>query len=145
MANILRRAFFTVLSIVCFASVARAQTENIDSRVDSFVQAEMNRQKIPGLALAVMRDGKILNARGYGLSNVELNVPVTPESIFQSGSVGKQFTATAVMMLVEEGRIGLNDKITRYFPEAPKAWDTITVRHLLTHTSGLKDYTDKYW
>ncbi|MFZ2055421.1 MAG: serine hydrolase domain-containing protein [Candidatus Aminicenantales bacterium] len=140
---ILRRAQVTIIGVVCFASVVLAQTENIDNRVDAYVQAEMGRQKIPGLALAVMRHGKIIKARGYGLSNIELNVPVTAESIFQSGSVGKQFTATAVMMLVEEGRVGLDDKITKYFPEAPESWNKITVRHLLTHTSGIKDYTSK--
>ncbi|HUU39080.1 MAG TPA: serine hydrolase domain-containing protein, partial [Candidatus Desulfaltia sp.] len=143
MAKILRRALITVISVVCFSSVIQAQPENIDSRVDAFVQAAIHRQRIPGLALAVMRDGEIIKARGYGLSNVELNVPVTPESIFQSGSVGKQFTATAVMMLVEEGRVGLDDKITTYFPEAPETWNKITLRRLLTHTSGIKDYTSK--
>ncbi len=143
MAKILCKGLVTTLIIAGFASVVPAQTENIDSRVDALVQAEMGQQKIPGLALAVMRGGKIIKARGYGLSNVELNVPVTPGSIFQSGSVGKQFTATAVMMLVEEGRLGLDDKITKYFPEAPESWNRITVRHLLTHTSGIKDYTSK--
>jgi CubicO group peptidase (beta-lactamase class C family) len=145
MAKILSRVFISVMGVVFFASVFLAQTESIDGRVDAFVQAEMGRQKIPGLALAVMRGGKIIKARGYGLCNVELDVPVTPESIFQSGSVGKQFTATALMMLVEEGRLSLDDKITNFFREAPDAWNKITVRHLLTHTSGLKDYTDKNW
>jgi CubicO group peptidase (beta-lactamase class C family) len=111
--------------------------------VDATVQAAMHQKRIPGLALAVMRDGRIIKAQGYGLSNIELDVPVTPESIFQSGSVGKQFTATAVMMLVEEGRVGLDDKLTKYFPEAPESWNQVTVRHLLTHTSGIKDYTNK--
>jgi CubicO group peptidase (beta-lactamase class C family) len=143
MAKILHRALIFVFGIIGLASIIQAQSESIDSRVDEFVRAEMSRQKIPGLALAVMRDGQIIKARGYGLSNVELDVPVTAESIFQSGSVGKQFTATAVMMLVEEGRVRLDDKITKYFPEAPESWNKITVRHLLTHTSGIKDYTSK--
>ena len=133
------------VGIIILASAVMAGAEDVDRRVDAYVRAEMNRQKIPGLALAVMRDGKIVKACGYGLSNVELSVPVTAESIFQSGSVGKQFAATAVMMLVEEGKLSLDDKITKFSPEAPDAWDKITVRHLLTHTSGLKDYTDKNW
>ena len=143
MVMILRRAIVLMIGFAFFASSAPAQTEDIDRRVDDFVQTEMRRQKIPGLALAVLRDGRIVNARGYGLSNVEVNVPVTPESIFQSGSVGKQFTATAVMMLVEEGRVRLDDRITEVFPESPEAWNKVTIRHLLTHTSGLKDYTGK--
>jgi CubicO group peptidase (beta-lactamase class C family) len=142
-AKVSCKALFTVVGIVVLASVIQAQAENIDERVDAYVQAAMHQQRIPGLALAVLRDGQIIKARGYGLSNVELDVPVTPESIFQSGSVGKQFTATAVMMLVEEGRIRLDNKIAKYFPEAPESWNKITVRHLLTHTSGIKDYTSK--
>ena len=112
----------------------------LDARVDAYVTSELKAQHIPGIALGVMRDGHIIKARGYGLANVELNVPVTPETIFQTGSVGKQFTATLVMMLVEDGKLGLDDKIAKYFPEAPAAWQDITVRELLTHTSGVPDY-----
>jgi CubicO group peptidase (beta-lactamase class C family) len=74
------------------------------------------------------------------LANVELRVPVRPESIFQSGSVGKQFTATAVMMLVEDGKIGLADPLTKYFPDAPLTWKQVTIRELLSHTAGFTDY-----
>ncbi|PYQ38514.1 MAG: serine hydrolase, partial [Acidobacteria bacterium] len=77
---------------------------------------------------------------GFGVANIELQVPVKPETIFQSGSVGKQFTATAVMMLVEAGKIGLNDPLTKYFPEAPPSWKDVTVRELLSHTGGFGDY-----
>ena len=111
--------------------------------VDSIVQNIMRQYHMPGTALAVMREGKIVRAQGYGLANVELNVPISPETIFQSGSMGKQFTATAIMMLVEEGKMGLDDKITKYFPGSPPAWDDITIRRLLTHTSGIKDYSEK--
>jgi CubicO group peptidase (beta-lactamase class C family) len=119
-----------------------AQSDSDDllsAKVDQAVTQLMHDQKIPGTSLAVIRDGKVIKAKGYGLANVELNVPVTPQSIFQSGSIGKQFTATAVMMLVEEGKVGLDDSITKYFPEAPPMWKPITIRHLLTHTSGLPD------
>jgi CubicO group peptidase (beta-lactamase class C family) len=100
----------------------------------------MRRQKIPGLSLAVLRHGKIALLKSYGFANVEHRVPVKPETVFQSGSIGKQFTAAAVMILVEEGKLALDDKITKYFPDAPAAWQKITVRHLLNHTSGLGDY-----
>ena len=112
----------------------------LGSRVDAYVDSQLKTQRIPGIGLGVMRDGHIVKARGYGLANVELNVPATAETIFQTGSVGKQFTATAVMMLVQDGKLGLDDRISRYFPEAPAAWRDITVRHLLTHTSGIADY-----
>jgi CubicO group peptidase (beta-lactamase class C family) len=100
----------------------------------------MAKQHIPGLALGVYRDGKIVAAVGYGQSNVELSVAVKPETIFQSGSMGKQFTATAIMMLVEEGKVGLDDSVLKYFPEAPATWQRIKVRNLLSHTSGLSEY-----
>ncbi len=107
---------------------------------DDYVQSHMQRQHIPGLSLAVVKKGKLILAKGYGLANVEHNVPAKPETIYQSGSLGKQFTATAVMLLVEEGKLRLDDKITKYLDGTPQAWKGITVRHLLTHTSGIKNY-----
>jgi CubicO group peptidase (beta-lactamase class C family) len=104
----------------------------------------MQRQRIPGLALAVIKDGAIILARGYGFANVELQAPVKPETVFQSGSVGKQFTATAVMMLVEGGQISLDDKISKFFSDTPESWQNITVRHLLTHTAGTTDYPQDF-
>ncbi len=112
--------------------------------VSKYVRGEMEQQHIPGVALLVSRAGKIVQAEGFGLANVELQVPVKPETIFQSGSVGKQFTATAVMMLVEEGKVGLDDPLTKYFPGAPASWNEVTVRELLSHTAGLGDYPDKF-
>ena len=108
--------------------------------IDSFVRAEMERQRIPGVAVAVIHHGRV-EAKGYGLANVELQVPVTPQTIFQSGSLGKMFTATAVMLLVEDGKLSLADTIARFFPDGPSSWRSITVRNLLNHTSGIPDYT----
>ena len=104
----------------------------------------MKERKIPGIALLVVQDNKVVLSKGYGFSNVELQVPVKPETVFQSGSMGKQFTATAVMMLVEEGKVGLEDPLTKYFPEAPAAWKNVTVRQLLSHTGGFTDYPEKF-
>jgi CubicO group peptidase (beta-lactamase class C family) len=108
--------------------------------VAQYVKTEMARQHIPGLALLVSRNGEIVRAQGFGFSNVELQVPVKPETLFQSGSVGKQFTATVIMMLVEQGKISLDDPITKYFPDAPAVWKPVTVRNLLSHTGGFTDY-----
>ena len=110
--------------------------------VDAIVRAEMEARKIPGVAVAVVRGGEPIKAQGYGLANVEHDVPVTDRTIFQSGSLGKQFTAAAVMLLVEDGALALSDPLTKFFPDAPAAWREITVRHLLTHTSGIPEYTD---
>jgi CubicO group peptidase (beta-lactamase class C family) len=128
----------TLLLLFCRAGLA--QESALASYVSEYVKTEMQRQHIPGLSLLVVKDGKIVRAEGFGLANIELQVPVKPETIFQSGSVGKQFTATAVMMLVEEGKIGLDDPLTKYFKDAPAAWKDVTIRELLSHTGGFGDY-----
>jgi len=110
------------------------------SSVDTFVASEMKKERIPGVAVGVYSRGRILLAKGYGLANVELDVPVKPQTIFQSGSVGKQFTSAAIMMLVEEDKLALDDSITKYFPAAPDAWKPILLKNLLSHTSGLPEY-----
>jgi len=108
--------------------------------IDSFVAREMARQGIPGLAVGIYSRGRVLLAKGYGQANVELGVPVKPETMFNSGSVGKQFVSAAIMMLVEEGKVSLDDSVTKYFPDAPAAWKPILIKNLLSHTSGLAEY-----
>lgn len=126
-----------VLALLAFPSVVVADA------VDELIESYMQRQQVPGISLAICRDGQVMRATGYGLANVELDVPAKPETVFQTGSVGKQFTAMAVMMLVDEGRLGLDDPISKYFSGAPATWKGVTVRHLLTHTSGIKDWEGK--
>jgi len=132
-----------VFALVYLAQPCRAQ-ESAFAKIDDYLKAEMQKQRIPGLAVAIVKDGQIVYAKGHGLANVEHQVPVKPETIFQSGSVGKQFTAAAVMLLVEDGKLSLDDKISKYFANAPAPWQNITVRHLLTHTAGTTDYTDDF-
>lgn len=125
------------------AGIAVGKPDSDDAasaKVDEVVRSQMEQQKIPGVSLAVMRDGKIIKATGYGLASIELNVPVAPDMLFHSSSLAKAFTATAVMMLVEEGKVGLDDKISKYLPEAPPSWNEVTIRRLLTHTSGIRDF-----
>jgi N-acyl-D-amino-acid deacylase len=114
--------------------------ESKPSAVDDYVEAEMKRQGIPGVAVGIVNRGKV-TTRGYGFANVEDMAPVTDETIFQSGSLGKMFTATAVMLQVEDGKLSLGDPLTKFFPDAPATWRVITVRNLLNHTSGIPDYT----
>ncbi|QNA87907.1 beta-lactamase family protein [Massilia sp. Dwa41.01b] len=140
------RLLALVLSLLALCTQANAD------EVDDIVNAYMQRTHTPGLSLAVVRDGKIIREQGYGLANVEHQVPVGPDTLFQSGSVGKQFTAALVMLLARDGKLQLDAPIARYLPHTPKSWSAITVRHLLTHTSGVgdpekkvdlrKDYTD---
>jgi CubicO group peptidase (beta-lactamase class C family) len=132
------QSLLLVLPIACLSGAA-AQPQTAD-KVDQYVQTEMEHQHIPGLALGVYREGRIERVQGYGRANVELDVRVKPETIFQSGSVGKQFTAMGIMMLVEEGKIGLDDSIVKYFPDGPKAWAPVKVSNLLSHTSGIGEY-----
>jgi CubicO group peptidase (beta-lactamase class C family) len=124
------------------ASVAAAQAAPATAAIDRFLRAEMARQRIPGLSVAVLRGGRVLLSRGYGFANLEHRVPASDSTIYQSGSVGKQFTAAAIVMLSEEGKLGLDDPLRRHLPQGPEAWGAVTLRHLLTHTSGIPDYAD---
>jgi CubicO group peptidase (beta-lactamase class C family) len=110
--------------------------------VDRYLRAELARQRVPAMSVAILHGDSVLLSRGYGFANLEHRVPATDSTVYQSGSVGKQFTAALVLALVREGRLRLDDPIRRWFPEAPAAWQPITVRHLLTHTSGIPDYTE---
>src|SRR5713101_517749 len=121
---------------------AAAQGRSVLDSVNRYVAAEMARQHIPGASVAIMRGDRVVLARGYGVANVELSVGASDSTVYQSGSVGKQFTAAAIVMLSEQGMLGLDDTITRWLPEGTGVWNRITVRHLLTHTSGIAEYTD---
>jgi CubicO group peptidase (beta-lactamase class C family) len=135
-----------LLTLASFCTTLHAQnihpplTAEQVAAIDRFVDSSMQARNIPGVALGVYSRGHILLAKGYGMSNVELSVPVKPETVFQSGSVGKQFASAAVMMLVEENKIQLDDSIVKYFPDAPETWKPILVKNLLSHTSGLPEY-----
>jgi CubicO group peptidase (beta-lactamase class C family) len=110
--------------------------------VDRYVRAELARQRIPGLSIAVLRGDSLILSRGYGEADVEDHVPATDSTVYQSGSVGKQFTSALIVHLAGERRLRLDDPIATWLPEGPPSWRRITVRHLLTHTSGIPDYAD---
>jgi D-alanyl-D-alanine carboxypeptidase len=95
----------------------------------------------PGAAVLVARDGRVLMRKAYGMADVELGVPLRPEQVFRLGSITKQFTAVGVLMLVDEGKLSLDDEITKFFPDYPTQGRRITVEHLLTHTSGIRSFT----
>ena len=110
------------------------------AHAEAVIREEMRSQQIPGLAIGIVDHGKVILAQGYGYANVEHSAPVITDTVFQSGSVGKQFTSAAVMLFVQDGRLSLDDPITRFLPEAPPEWADIRIHHLLTHTSGIRDY-----
>ena len=128
-----RKIFAGTAPFVIALAIGSAQADAIDD----YVTAQMRKQHIPGLALAVIRDGKAIKVQGYGLANVETNTPAKPDSVFKIGSVSKQFIATGVMVLVNDGKVAVDDKIGKYLEGSPEIWQDITVRHVLTHTSGL--------
>jgi len=131
----------TKINLFLIAAIITLQlnAQSISEKVDSAVARAMNDRHIAGVSLAVIVDGVPVKIKGYGLANIEHGIAVNPETIFQSGSIGKQFTATAIVQLIEEAKLKLDDKITTYFAGTPASWKAITIRHLLTHTSGIPD------
>lgn len=140
MKHVFRGASLTAI-LVCAACHGAVADKTAD-RIDSIVKSAMEKRHIPGVSVAVMKAGRPVAMRGYGMANLELRVPASPATVYEIGSLTKQFTATAVMMLVEEGKIGLDDPIGKYLDGLPDAWGGVTIRHLLTHTSGIKSYTN---
>jgi CubicO group peptidase (beta-lactamase class C family) len=104
------------------------------------VFASWTSSSTPGCAVGVGRDGRVMLTRGYGLANLEHDVPITPATIFEAGSVSKQFTAAAVVLLMLDGKLSLEDKVRKYIPELPPYGDSISIRQMLNHTSGLRDW-----
>jgi CubicO group peptidase (beta-lactamase class C family) len=135
----LKRSLRITLALLVMSAPCAAQ-QALASSVDRYVASEMRRQKIPGISLCISRHGRAIIRKSYGFANLEHQVPVKAETVFQSGSIGKQFAAAAVMILARDGKLSLDDKLTKFFPDAPATWEQITLRHLLTHTSGMGDY-----
>lgn len=132
----MRRIWLAALCLL--PTLAQAQEST-----DAYVQRLMAKWHVPGASIAVVKDGKVELLKGYGKASVELDVPATPGTVYQLASVTKPFTATAIMLLVRDGKLGLDDKLTALIPDLPKVWDAITVRHLLAHTSGIKNLTGR--
>ena len=126
-------------ALVAVATVTLGVTASADP-VDDYVRSQLAARHLPGVALAVVRDGRIVKTAGYGVASLELRVPVSPETVFEIGSISKQFAADAILLLVEDGKVALDDPISKYLTRTPPAWSAITIRHILTHTSGLADF-----
>lgn len=125
------------LFLAGFVSVLRAD------RLDDFVTGQTKARKIPGVSIAVIRDGKVIRATGYGIANLESQAAATADTVYEIGSISKQLASEALILLVEDGKVNLDDPIKKYLPaNAPETWQKITVRNLLNHTSGLKDWTE---
>ena len=138
------RTVISAFLVVALASPATAQQPAADTtRVAvNRVFAAWSTTDGPGCALGVSREGRVVYENGYGMANIELDAPITPASIFHVASVSKQFTAMAIALLARDGKLSLDDDIRRYLPEIPNYGHRITIRHLLNHTSGLRDQWD---
>src|SRR5437762_10660579 len=114
--------FLAIAIILCISGTTLAQRAEAPSMkaIDNFIDAQMRKHQIPGLSLAVVKDGKLLLTKGYGLADVELNVAATPETVYQIQSITKSFTASAVMMLVKEKKISLDDEVSKYLDGIPQ-------------------------
>ena len=121
-------------------SISFAQVDSTDIIVQTF----MKQQKIAGLSLAINKNGKILVNKGYGYANLEHRTLATSETVFRLASISKQFFATAIMKLTEEGKLSLEDGVHKFFPDAPETWRPIRIKHLLSHSSGLKREAPAY-
>ncbi len=128
----IHRAGLFVLAFLLAVTVT-AQAD----KVDDFVKAEMQKQRISGVSIAVVKEGKIIKVEGYGLANVEHSIPAKPETVYQIGSVSKQLIAAGVLLLMQDGKLSLDDRLSKFLEGTPDTWKDITVRHLLTHTSGI--------
>lgn len=106
-------------------------------QIDDYVKLQMEKQHIPGLSLAVVKDGQIVKLQSYGVANIELNVAATSDTIYKVGSLSKPFIATGIMLLAADGKVALTDNIVKFLDGAPDAWKGVTVQHVLSHTSGL--------
>ncbi|SFZ92631.1 CubicO group peptidase, beta-lactamase class C family [Flaviramulus basaltis] len=133
----MKKLLFTSLF---FFLITLVQAQNLESKIDQLLEAKYKPNE-PGATALVYKNGKVIYRKAFGNSNLELDVPMKPENIFEIGSITKQFTSVSILMLVEQGKLNLDDEITKFIPDYPTHGKTITIHHLLTHTSGIKSYT----
>ena len=135
-------AWVAVAAAPALCAEDEAPADPSQSAIDALVKQQMEEQRIPGLSLAVTVDNELIFTKGYGLSNVELQFPALAESVYEVASITKQFTAMGILLLAQDGKLDLDDPVSKRLPGTPAAWEKITLRHLLTHTSGIPDYDD---
>ena len=132
-------SFFILVLTILFVTHIQAQDQT--KQFDDIVSQYYNNSDAPGATILVAKDGKVIYKTAVGKSNLELDVDMVPENVFMLASITKQFTAVAILMLEEQGKLSLDDPITKFVPDYPTLGKTITVHHLLNHTSGIRSYT----
>lgn len=136
--HVIYRRLAPIALLILFTTSAAAQDPA--PKIDEYLNALAGQQRFAGSVL-VARDGKVIVSKGYGLANVELDVPNTPQTRFRLGSITKQFTATAILLLQERGKLSVGDPICKYIDNCPAAWSEVTIHHLLSHTGGIPNFT----
>jgi CubicO group peptidase (beta-lactamase class C family) len=129
------RSFIFLLFLTSF--VLPLTTSAQQDAIDVFITNQMKQQGIVGLSIGVVKNGKVIKARGYGQANIELDVSASEKTVYKIASISKQFIAIGILKLEQEGKLRVSDPITKFLKGAPTKWNTITIRHLLNHTSGL--------
>lgn len=129
----------STMALACIAALSICAVNARADNIDDLIHAEMSAKKIPALSVAVIRDNQVIKESAYGVASIELNVPATLDTSYSLASMTKIFTASAVMLLVQDGKISLDESITRVLPQLPARWSHVTIRHCLSHTSGLPD------
>jgi len=138
--QILKKGIVLLILLFSLSTCLQTYSQNLEVRIDSLIQKEIDKNG-PGGVFLVSKGGVPVYRKAFGKSNLELDVDMNPENVFQIGSLTKQFTSIAILMLVEQGKINLDDEITKFIPDYPTQEQSITIHNLLTHTSGIKDYT----
>ena len=137
----MKKSAFLFLFVFALSSLVSLYAQDLSSQFDELL-VNYNEPDSPGATALVYKDGKVLYRTALGMANLELDVPMKPENVFELGSITKQFTAVSILMLMEQGKLGLDDEITKYLPEYPTKGKKITIHNLLNHTSGIKSYTN---
>ena len=140
LATLQFRLLLILTGIFLFLSSSISYSQNQKSKIDSLLNSKYLPNG-PGAVFLVAKEGNVIYRKAFGEANLELNIPMKPENVFEIGSMTKQFTAISILMLVEKGKLSLDDKITKFIPDYPTQGHIITIHHLLTHTSGIKNYT----
>tara|TARA_R110000868_G_scaffold14075_17_gene65845 strand:+ start:20670 stop:21743 length:1074 start_codon:yes stop_codon:yes gene_type:complete len=131
---------YLVIAIISIHSQSNCYGQNLESTIDSLLQEKYS-ENTPGGVFLIAQKENIIYKKAFGLSNLELSIPMQTDNVFEIGSITKQFTAVAILILMEKGKLNLNDEITKFIPDYPTNGYRITIHHLLTHTSGIKDFT----
>jgi CubicO group peptidase (beta-lactamase class C family) len=132
-----------LLAVPCRTAAAATSPDEWIKAIDRIASEDIDKKKVASYAVGVMKDGRLVLARGYGFADLENEVPATAETVYRLGSITKQFTAMAILQLAEQGKLSVDDELTKFLPDYPLAGHKVTVHQLLNHTSGIRSYTSQ--